>query len=299
MTQAPALSATTPSLRYWDAVWQSHRRRSYLQQTQHTNPERWAIFYEQVADIWDDIAGLSARPAGAIARWLVARRLIAPGDSVLDLGCGPGTLALAMANRGFRVTAVDSSAAMIAALNQKKRRARAHGIQAMVLDWKALPLQPNHNWALGCFFPDAFSPEGLGRMETIAADGCLLLAGDGREAFPLRKKIWEMVMDVPTPRSYIQVVYAGKYLRSAGRKPALFHLSVPVRLDVDAERCERFYREYFAIFDKHGKRLQQAIADCLAPYKNRNRVQVSGVLHLTALWWKPQHKQAPALPMGT
>lgn len=43
---------------------------------------------------------------------------VRPGESVLDIGCGPGTLALPLARAGHRVCAIDSSEGMIAALRR-------------------------------------------------------------------------------------------------------------------------------------------------------------------------------------
>ena len=45
--------------------------------------------------------------APAISTWVPA------GSHILDLGCGPGTDAVHLAQNGYRVTAVDSSAAMV------------------------------------------------------------------------------------------------------------------------------------------------------------------------------------------
>jgi ubiquinone/menaquinone biosynthesis C-methylase UbiE len=42
-----------------------------------------------------------------------------PGAAVLDLGCGTGVLSLALAHRGFEVTAVDHSPAMLAIARRK------------------------------------------------------------------------------------------------------------------------------------------------------------------------------------
>ena len=44
---------------------------------------------------------------------LLRERGVAPGASVLDAGCGTGTLALRLAREGYRVTGVDLSPAMI------------------------------------------------------------------------------------------------------------------------------------------------------------------------------------------
>ena len=58
----------------------------------------------------------------------IAARL-SPGARVLDLGCGPGALALRLARRGCRVTAVDTAPAMLA---QARQRLRAEGLEAQV-----------------------------------------------------------------------------------------------------------------------------------------------------------------------
>jgi len=79
--------------------------------------------------------------------------LIEPGRSwsVLDVGCGPGTLAVPLARRTARVTALDFSPAMLVHLRE---RCRAEGIAnvAPVLaswedDWNALGIGP-HDLAL-------------------------------------------------------------------------------------------------------------------------------------------------------
>ncbi|MDE0229590.1 MAG: methyltransferase domain-containing protein, partial [Spirochaetaceae bacterium] len=53
------------------------------------------------------------------------------GDRILDLGCGDGELAMALAARGCRVIGVDRSAAFVAA-------ARRRGVAARVVDARRL-----------------------------------------------------------------------------------------------------------------------------------------------------------------
>ena len=63
---------------------------------------------------------------------------LAPGERLLDLGCGTGSFALDAARRGARVTGVDHAPAMVAA---SRAKARAAGIAAdfRVADAGALP----------------------------------------------------------------------------------------------------------------------------------------------------------------
>lgn len=55
-----------------------------------------------------------------------------PGERILDVGCGEGTLTRKIIERGARVLGIDNSAEMIAA-------ARAAGIDAVLMDAAAMP----------------------------------------------------------------------------------------------------------------------------------------------------------------
>ncbi len=48
--------------------------------------------------------------------WVIERAGLQPADAVLDLGCGPGTLAVPFAQAGMTVTAVDPEPAMLDAV---------------------------------------------------------------------------------------------------------------------------------------------------------------------------------------
>jgi len=62
-------------------------------------------------------------PETLIARCAVAMGL-RPGDKVLDLGCGPGLLAIPFARLGMAVTAVDPEPEMIEAARAEAAKAR-------------------------------------------------------------------------------------------------------------------------------------------------------------------------------
>lgn len=62
-----------------------------------------------------------------------------PGERVLDVATGPGTLAVPAARLGVRVTAIDFSPGMIAELQDRVRREGVEGLEARVADATALP----------------------------------------------------------------------------------------------------------------------------------------------------------------
>jgi SAM-dependent methyltransferase len=94
--------------------------------------------YDPEAPVWAVGDGLDADEAALLAHHL------APGMRLLDVGCGAGREAVALARAGLAVTAVDLAPAM-AALT--RRRAAAAGLPVAVLAGDALELE----WAPASF----------------------------------------------------------------------------------------------------------------------------------------------------
>lgn len=73
---------------------------------------------------------------------------IAPDWSVLDIGCGPGTLALPLARRVKKVTAVDFSGAMLEELEKRAKEQNINNIETIKAswedDWQALGIEKHH-----------------------------------------------------------------------------------------------------------------------------------------------------------
>jgi len=59
--------------------------------------------------------------------WERVAGLLETRSTLLDLGCGPGAAAEHLAGRGYRVTAIDWSSAMVGEARRRVRQAGAHG----------------------------------------------------------------------------------------------------------------------------------------------------------------------------
>lgn len=293
MIRSNGKNADAAAMKFWEKSWEERQQDSLLKQTQIIDPQRWRRFYDRVSDIWDDMTGMAGRVGQTIARFIQDKQLASPEDTVLEFGCGPGTLALALADKGIFVTAIDDSPGMINALKNSNRLRKIDRIKPIVGSWEHLPQNQIYDLAVACFFPNAFSPEGLRRLESFSRGRCLLVLGYGRDAFPIRKDIWEKVMDVPLPTGRYNFACGAHYLRAAGRRLAIARLSFPVHLDLPLEQATIYYREYFGIFGKSGHVLDQTIAEGLSPYARQGRVELSGKVRLVCLWWRP--KSYPSL----
>lgn len=119
----------------WNQLWRASRRQRSCQAKGSCDWDRQA-------------AGFARRNRDSVyIERLLARINPDPGATVLDVGCGPGTLALPLSRRVSRVTGLDFSAGMLAELSQ---RAAAEGIENITVvrgawedDWAALGLVPH------------------------------------------------------------------------------------------------------------------------------------------------------------
>src|SRR5205085_8713949 len=81
--------------------------------------EKVTGYFQSISSHWNEVykpgnvyaETLRARHAAVLA-WIDSLAL-APGSQALEIGCGPGFMAIALAQRGLHVQAIDSSEAMI------------------------------------------------------------------------------------------------------------------------------------------------------------------------------------------
>src|SRR5437899_5378797 len=90
-------------------------------------------YFQSQSSYWEDIYSSSGvqgeiyrdRQAAVLA-WIDSLAL-APGSQVLEIGCGAGLMAIALAERGLRVQAIDASKAMV-------QQARQNAVLAGITD---------------------------------------------------------------------------------------------------------------------------------------------------------------------
>ena len=95
-------------------------------------PEAWderSRDYEQASEPFTSLMAIA----------LVDRLVIRPGERVIDIGCGPGALAIHLARAGADVTAIDHSEGMIGRLRHRLEAAEEElPIDARAMDGQAL-----------------------------------------------------------------------------------------------------------------------------------------------------------------
>jgi SAM-dependent methyltransferase len=270
----------------WDRRWRRLTADSPQLQTQAAGPEHWRRFYDRTASLWGAVTAGVDGLGGRIAELARKQRLIGPGDRVVEIGCGAGDLALAMAEHGALVTAVDDSQGMIGALRQRLRESPRQGIEVRLNDWRRLRPDRDFQLAAACCVPDALSPDGLRAFDRLSGRHCLVVIGHGNDVFPLRRRIWRRAMNEPLPPTERLLPFVMGALDSMGRRPTRTRLTWPARLDVEADGARTFFEAYFSILGCSGRRLREAIEDVIAPHLDDGRVRCAGTVNLVAVWWR-------------
>ncbi len=169
--------------------------------------DRVRASWNRRAAAWDEMAAADASAADRkpdLDRTERALRLRA-GDRLLDAGCGTGRFAIAFAQRGYEVTAVDIASAMI-------ERARANGEAAGVeVDWRlgdisdfrAEPFAAIHAPVVLLFVPDLLAT--LAALARLLVPGGRLAASVPGALSPIYGHSWRRFVDTaPAGANFVQ-----------------------------------------------------------------------------------------------
>jgi SAM-dependent methyltransferase len=274
------------SVSFWIRIWEEVRRTSFLKVSQETHPRRWAAFYDQVADLWPRMGGGSNRSHEGIIEELFLQKVIRIAQSVLEVGCGPGTLTLGLAKKGVKVTALDLSEAMLTVLRKKADSSGLKGVKTVQKDWEFFKPRSLFNLVVAAGFPQACTPSGITRLESFSRGYCALILGNGQDPFPFRQRLWNRIMSSPLPDGRKNIFCTFNYLMVTGKNPQLRSFSHPVSLSLSLDQVVDFYKHYFTLFGKTGQKTEEVIREILSSGSQKGMIRARGRSGAVLIWWK-------------
>ena len=296
-TNSPRASDTAAQLgrpEYWAGVWQHLHHRSLISAHQKSQPGAWLDFFNRVAEVYLPMQGDPWAQGQAVTNFLMAQGVVTPQDTLLDLGAGPGSLAVPLAERGVRVTAVDLAKGVTAVMAAEAARRGLTNLDIRHLDWLEFETPTRFDQVLAAFFAPALSPDGLARMEAWAGKYCVLALSTGRPSFPFREVLAAELEDFPPPKDSRDLACAFNYLLASGRQPNLQHLSWPMEFRQPLDTVVHFYREYYALYGRNRPEDEAAVRRVLSRFVVDGLVQSRGRASLALLWWQPGGPEDPA-----
>ncbi len=224
---------------------------------------------------------------------LRSKDLFYDGVNILDIGCGTGLHAMAFAEHGARVTALDFSSGMLDRCRRELRRRPdlAHRIELICEDWEKLDIRKK-KWerrfdvAVAFMSPGIALPEPFFKMMACAKKGCAIRSWAAKRENPIMETLWEKIMDKPLEDRPQTVFYKINLLFSLGMFPDV-HFD-PVEWD-QRIGLEDEYENQLAFFKKVSSRprgdLEKMIREhlsslCAEGYLSKKQKSITA----TAVW---------------
>jgi ubiquinone/menaquinone biosynthesis C-methylase UbiE len=213
--------------RYWTEYWQqavSHGKKGGPMQ----------------AGFWDNRAGQFAKkPAGreedrlaGVLGLIEQTGLDIDGATVLDIGAGTGALAIPLAKRGAKVTAVDFSAEMLKHLVKRADEEKAEIERTVLVSWDevgldAMGFRKNFDLVIASMTPAVQTPEAFSLMLEAAKGVCYYSGWIDRQWDPAYHELYRMLFNEEFRQMSHGFPYPFMYLYMNGYRPI-----VRIRQDV-------------------------------------------------------------------
>jgi predicted TPR repeat methyltransferase len=121
----------------WNAMWKAEASSSHWGKSNYSHKDLWdqraASFNKRIKRVAE---GKEVLDKDDYISKMLARITVKPEWSVLDIGCGPGTLAIPLAKKATSVTALDLSSEMLKYLRENAESNGLSNIQYINSSWK-------------------------------------------------------------------------------------------------------------------------------------------------------------------
>ena len=184
------------------------------------------------AEYWDDRAktfGDRDVPSPYVRSFLQLAD-IRPGETVFDMGCGTGALAVPLGQAGHRVIAADFSTGMLDCLKAELESRGIEGVERRLLSWDA----PREDWAAAGVGPGSADValasrsiatydlrESLLRLTEVARRRCCITLAAGASPRIDERVLAGIGVEPPNSHDYL---YAFNILANEGLKPRVDYI---------------------------------------------------------------------------
>lgn len=266
---------------FWANAWAEYRKSG---NKRRPDPKAWVDFWNHFSQRYgqhnDDTHS-------EIITNLISQKAIQPGDTLLDIGCGPGTYALPLAAKGVNVTGLDTAGQMLATLQTK---AAGAGLSTMITpcqaDWNDLPAKPSYDVTFASKSPAINDYDSLMKMTKVARKTCCLIGFAGQHNLELRRQLWEILVKEPAPAPAFDIIYPLNILYQEGYRPNLSFYSYSHEEEEPVNYLKEHYTRYFAMLGVSGSDTEATIQCFLQERATNGYCIEKSSTTVGVMWWK-------------
>jgi len=266
----------------WESAFRSGTRREAI-----IRNEKMERYFDYLSESYTVAEDITSSPTAAMAVSAFEALSLGPADTVLEIGCGAGEAAIALAERAASVTAVDMSGGM---LRLAKEQAAGKGLTNITFEkamWEAYIPQGRYSLAFSAMCPAICAIEELLRFEEAARHCALITTGAGTTT-ALRSEMRAYVTSNPLPGLMADGAYLFDMLYALGRHPNVLQKRVYSSLRMPAEKAIERYQMYYSCYGLDDSLSARRIADFI--YENSPGgvwSEANNAVYMMAYWESP------------
>lgn len=274
---------------FWAKAWKEYRQAN----NQHRpDPQAWIEFWNHFSVRYGQHNEDNKQTHQEIIDNLLYQGALQAGDSLLDIGCGPGTYALPLAAKGVSVTGLDTSGQMLATLQTKAADAGLiDKISIWQADWNDLPSEPAYDVAFAAKSPAIHDYDSLMKMTKVARKTCCLIGFAGKHDLELRRQLWERLLNQPSPRPSFDIIYPLNILYQEGYQPNLSFYNYSHSEREPLAYLIEHYTRYFAMLGVSGTEVKTTIRKFLQERAIDGMCTEKSATTVGVMWWKIKEQQ--------
>ena len=274
-----------PDVDYYNQRWKQAREEASLY-SQERDPALWQAFWNQYAPTYQRISrALRASNRMLVKSWQ-REGIINSSMEVLDIGCGPGTFTLPLAEIAGKVTGMDNSKGMLEMLAPEAEKNNINNIILENKDWKETEGNGKYDLVLAASCPAVNNLESLEKMNELAGKYCLYICPASRKSQDLRHLLWKEIMGERLQGKSFDISYPFNILYLLGYYPQLSFVQQEYSYREKAVTLVENYRQYFAIFGKQGPKIDEIIKRRVYRASPDGFYQENSSSKIAVMWWK-------------
>jgi hypothetical protein len=257
------MNSQPPEQINWGKAWTDAQSRSPLKARQ-IDPSKWVRFWDVYAAQYlkDVVSG--ERSYREIVAFLQREKIFVPGDRVLDVGSGPGTYSLLFAEQAKKVTALDLSPGMLAALSREAAARGEANIDAVQSTWEEYSPREKHELVFASSSPAVNDEPSLLRMEELSSRSCCYVMSGQPSSGGLFYDLSEAIFGERPPRNKQLILYPFNLLFDMGRKPGVRLFETEMTITMQSGHLIEISDIYMTVFTEMDDRKREKIRDFVA-----------------------------------
>ncbi|MBP2638008.1 MAG: Methyltransferase domain protein [Firmicutes bacterium] len=278
------MAQTTYDSQFWANAWKQYRLSG---NKRRPDPKAWVEFWNHFSTRYAQHNEDTKQTHQKIIDNLICQRAFEPGDTLLDIGCGPGTYALPLAAKGIVVTGLDTAGQMLTALQTKAEKA---GLASMITSWQAdwneLPSEPAYDVTFAAKSPAINDYDSLMKMTKVTRKTCCLIGFAGKHDLELRRLLWERLLNEPSPSPSFDIIYPLNILYQEGYRPNISFYSYSHTEREPLAYLIEHYTRYFAMLGVSGPDVEDSIRKFLQDRAIDEHCTEKSSTTIGVMWWK-------------